>query len=212
VKKTTLLAGASLPLLAILAIAVGVVPAAAGPEAPVAIADTTTGHWQLDEGPQNRPASTREPSLVYQAQAFPQLSLNLVSFRCSFPGGTRIEVTGLLPAQRFPQPAVTLRVGENSWSGTPNALYHARSGPVAAPNIRFEKGVAPSWPGHPAYASLTFFSDRSPRPFEGLGSGAAVHVAFEGQERSFPAVPAELAARFARACRDTGMPPVVRAR
>ena len=185
--------------------------AAAEPEAPIAIPDTAAGHWQLDEGSPNRPAFTREPALVYQAQVFPRLSLNLISFRCKFPGNTRIEVTGLLPAQRFPQPAVTLRVGETSWSGTPNAIYHPRSQPVAAANIRFEKGGNLSWPGNPPYAGLTF-NEGNPPPFEGLGSGAAVHVAFEGQERSFPAVPAELAARFARVCRDVASPPVMSAR
>jgi hypothetical protein len=210
-KKTALLAGVCLPLLAILMISLPRISAAAEPEAPIAIPETTAGHWQLDEGSQNRPASRREPALYYQAEVFPHLSLSLVSFRCKFPGDTQIEITGLLPAQRFPQPAVTLRVGANSWSGTPNATYHARSQPVAAPNIRFQNGTL-SWPGHPAYASLAFFNRDRVRPFEALGSGAAVHVAFEGQQRSFPAVPAEMAARFARGCRDVASPPVVSAR
>lgn len=210
-KKTVSLAGACLPLLAILLISAPRMSAAAEPEAPVAIPETTAGHWQLDEGSQNRPAFMREPALFYQAEVFPHLSLNLVSFRCKFPGNTQIEITGLLPAQRFPQPAVMLRVGEDSWSGTPDATYHARSQPVAAPNIRFQNGTL-SWPGNPPYAGLTFFSEGRLRPFEALGSGAAVHVAFEGQQRSFPAVPAELAARFARVCADVASPPVVSAR
>jgi hypothetical protein len=210
VKKIVLFAGARLPVLALVLISAPRLSVAAEPEAPIAIAETMAGHWEMDEGSQDRPAIRREPALYYQAQVFPNLSLNLVSFRCSFPGGTRIEITGLLPAQRFPQPAVTLRVGDESWSGTPNAIYHSRSQPVAAPNIRFEKGVAPSWPGHPAYAALTFFNQqRGPRLYEALGTGAPVRVAFEGQERSFPAVPAELANRFAQACRDVASPPRV---
>lgn len=211
-KKTVLLAGTCLPLLAVLMTAVPRMSAAAEPEAPIAIPDTATGHWALDEGPVNRPAHLREPWLHYQAQVFPRLSLNLVSVRCRFPHAARIEVTGLLPAQRFPQPAVTLRVGADSWSGTPNATYHGRAQPVEAPNVPFEGGAVLSWPGHPAYASLAFVNRLGPRPFEGLASGEAVQVAFEGQVRSFPPVPAALAARFARACRDVASSPEMSAR
>ena len=211
-KKTVLVPGTCLPLLAVLMTIAPRMSAAAELEVPVAIPDTATGHWVVDEGPLNRPARLQEPTLYYQAQVFPRLSLNLVSFRCRFPHGARIEVTGLLPAQRFPQPAVTLRVGTDSWSGTPSATYHGRAQPVEAPNVPFEGGAVLSWPGHPAYASLAFFNRLGPQPFEGLASGEAVQVAFEGQVRSFPPVPGALAALFARACRDAASLPAMSAR
>ena len=206
--RRTVWAG-SLPLL-LIASASGSAqsPAAPRPEAPVAIPEGA-GQWIVRGDESRRPPFTRRPSLRYRVQALPRLTLDLVSFECAFPGGTRVEVTGFIPAQRFPQPDVALSVGGQSWAGIPNALYHARSEPGRGlPDSMLDdnlKGRNLSWPGSPAYARLSFFSSDARLP-EALGSGAEVRVAFEGQQRRFPAVPAEVAGRFAQACAQVVLP------
>ena len=185
-------------------------------DAPIAIA-VADGQWRLNEGSAQGPRFARRPVLTYQAQVFPRLSLNLARLECSFPGGQRIEVTGMIPAQSFPQPIIAVRIGELAWAATPNADYHPRAAAVERPNLPDSmldenlKGANLSIPGHPAYADLDFH-----RPFDreflaALRSGRPIDVQFDGQQRRFPAVPAGLAARYAELCH-TLVPPTLTSR
>src|SRR5436190_20367562 len=164
------------------------------PEAPVAIAVPPAGSWRIDEGMQSRPA--RGAVLRYQARVFPEVTLDLLSLSCGSRNFTRVEIVGLLPAQRFPQPRLVVRIGPSSWTATPNAEYHARSQPYIDQQTRVENDRPLSWPGHPAYASLTFSNRRSQGLLQALETGAPVQIEFERQRRNFPAVPSVLASRF----------------
>lgn len=181
------------------------VPAGAPDEAPVEI-PAIEGEW-VD--PRARPApfgGAGSPALWYQAQIRPRLTRDLLRIECMFDGWARIEVTGLIPAQRFPQPAISLRVGDRRWSATPNALYTPRSEATPQPRIPQSqlddnlKGRDISWPGHPPFASLRFVTQRDNPLVQALAAGAPIEVEFEGQQRRFPAVPSPLAERFVRAC------------
>jgi hypothetical protein len=103
-----------------------------------------------------------------------------------------------------------LRVGSLSWTGTPSAIYTARSAPTRAPRIPDSqlddnlKGRDLSWPGHPPYASLQFFAPPETRLAQAIAGGDEIQIEFNGQSRRFPAVPAATAERFARACAEAG--------
>lgn len=185
-------------------------------EAPVII-PVVDGEWVLEGMATDRPRFRQTPLLAYRAAVFPNLLFNLVQLECGGAGGQRIEVTGLMPAQRFPQPRIALRIGGREWSAIPNAGYHPRSAPKASSNLPDSmlddnlKGKDHSWPGHPAYADLSFFLARDPGLLEALRSGGSIRLNFEGQQSLFPAIPPELAARYVQACAQPG-PPIISSR
>lgn len=164
------------------------------------------GEWVISEDARPRTRFSRTPWLAYRTKTFPRLSLDLLKLQCVFGGGHRIHAKGLVPAQSFPQPRITFSIGAQSWAAIPNAIYSERSEPTGSslpaglPLDDNLKGKDLSWPGHPPYAELNFFRKAEPAMLEALRSGEPIRVEFEGQRRVFPAVPAEIAARYVGAC------------
>ena len=180
-------------------------PAAQPPaEPPVEIA-MMPGKWEYSEKRYGPLKSFAEPVLSYTAQAFPRLGIWLVHMECSFTGDQTIELSGLVPAQRFPQPAVSVAIGGERLSGIPNATYLPRVEPSAhklAANARLgpnHDGKTPFRPGHPPYARLTF-STREKALLSALPSGKPITFTFQSQTRTFPPVPEELARKYVERC------------
>ena len=175
-------------------------PAAAEMEALVSI-PPVKGEWGFESRGMNS-RFERTHALYYRAPAFPNLSLDLVRIECSFGGYQRSQVKGMIPAQSFPQPRITLSLGSRAWHAVPNALYRSRSQPhgwpAGMPKGKF-KGET-MWPGHPAYAELDFSPPHDPALLDGLASGQSLWVEFQGQRHEYPAPPADVAARYRQAC------------
>ena len=183
------------------------------PETPMAI-PVGEGSWVVSEGRPGRPRIGRKATLSYQVPTFPRITLNHIQLECEFPGDHRIKVIGLIPAQRFPQPEMAIAIGDWRWTAIPNARYNPRSQPVAhsvpagLPLDDNLRGRDLSWPGHPAFADLTLFRQADPALLEALRSGQPIRVSFDGQDRSYPAIPAEVAARYAERCAEATPRPV----
>lgn len=161
---------------------------AAATEAPVELR-ADAGEWVMVGGfGRNRPVTLR-----FNAPVFPRLTVPVLEIRCDQAGRGKIELSGLLPSQSFPQPEMSLRIGSAELNETANATYVARK-PDGRPV-----------PGNPPYAKVWIESRLTSAFLAQLKGGTEVIGRFGDQERRFPAIPSELAVPFSIAC--GAMPP-----
>ena len=187
-----------------LALLLGGDPVAQPPAEPPVEIGVLPGKWEYSER-RYGPLKFVEPVLSYTAQPFPRLGIWLVHMECSFTGNQKIELSGFIPAQLFPQPPVTASIGAEGVSSIPDAAYLPRSEPStrtlpANPKLGpLHDGKTPLLPGRPPYARLTFFT-REKALLNALPSGKPMRFTFQSQTRTFPAVPPELAQKYVERC------------
>lgn len=177
-------------------------------EPPVAV-EVGKGSWgggETAQGTNNAAAYLR-----YTAEAFPRIRQHLFEVVCK-DGRHEFKILGLLPAQSFPQPAVTLQADGERWSATPNARYVSRSLPENVNAMMPGKvGPGPFWPGYPPHAEVAFLLPREALFMPGLLVKGTFKISFAGQQRQYPAVPEALAETFVKRCAELAsrrrMPP-----
>lgn len=155
-------------------------------------------------------AEKSQTRLIGSARVYKNFAVPLLEIRCGFRHLGSIHAIGLIPAQTFPQPRLSVRIGDATVSGIADASYRGRSAASSTPMppLKFEKGLEKlktlEYPGHPPYARLSAISPLTGEFLEALQNGEPIEVSFNGQVRRYPSPPKQFSELFAKDCDAVG--------